>query len=73
MRWAITREHVNVAIHDTTGNVNTFFAYETHSRLLEFNKDVMRVHAKKETKKEAFEALRKEAVYSMKNGCTCVI
>ena len=33
----------------------------------------MRVHAKKETKKEAFEALRKEAVYSMKNGCTCVI
>ena len=63
----------HVVIHDTTGNVNTFYAYNTHSKLLEFHKNIMRVHAKTESKQDAFENLRSAAIYSMKNGTTFVI
>jgi hypothetical protein len=66
VRKTIKEERKNVIIHDTTGNVSTFYAYNAHgyffggeyvgcqSHLLEFNKHIMKVHAKTETKNEAF-------------------
>jgi len=57
-------------IQDTTDQLCTFFQYNQHSKLLDFNKEILKERAGSKSKEEVLEVLRLGAIYSMRNGTT---
>ena len=53
-------------ILDYQGNVPTFFQYK--GKLIDFNKEKLKVSMGSQTKEEALDAIRKAFVFAMKNG-----
>jgi hypothetical protein len=61
---------LHVCIQDTTDQVCTFYQYNPHTKLLDFNKEILKHRAKTSSKEDVQEVLRKGAIYSMRHGTT---